>query len=627
MPTSQTKSGVATIGTKTFKTLEIPDYGTFCILEDSVGGITEKLSLIPLDKAKAELKRTPSVKLKPAAILKLPKHGKEDEVLREFVALGISESLGFTTTKRQFVMHEGKAALFVPFDTIKLMDDYAVGETQRMFVPSSLKRIPTILDTYLHHSTIKPVGNGLHADSLLDDFGKTMAFFYLCNDTDFMGGYNQNKAIKEGKALYIFDQIFSGKDKMEFDTRLSLVPFGFGRHFRHNQGRNRSIIEDSSFEKKFQGVVALLNHKQAILDFLDKLPEQERFGKTIATIKDKINQRMNTLFKRFPRLLGEKISAKHFLDKDQQDLIKHSLMLEKLVNHPVLFSADGRPYKFPWTNRHTNTIKDISMEGDMVVLTFDKLGLDLDGLRDILKAASINTDHCSFNGPKKTIKIPLNELKKINESCMAREHADLDTTHDYLSNVSISVLKKSYPKDDFKKIEPLLFKCRLEIDKANPPSTALEKANVILTALDRVQSHQKTKDLGLSNGSLKSIELKLHMELQKRLRILFPEHDLNSAFEAAKKLDLVDDFHQGLMTFANAKTPDPTALKAYLDQYILHADAATTYDECKTESETLKSWPPSINTSLPSQTEATKDESEREGESGSQGPGLSTPHD
>lgn len=114
-----------------------------------------------------------------------------------------------------------------------------------------------------------------------------MAFSYLCNDTDFIGMNNQNKAINDKNELYIFDQVVMSKEKMSFDTRLNLVPIGLGRHSRHNQGRNRSIIEDSSFDTKFDGVSRLLLCKNDIDSMLDNFLQSH--SQKISQIKNSIN--------------------------------------------------------------------------------------------------------------------------------------------------------------------------------------------------------------------------------------------------------------------------------------------------------------------------------------------------
>lgn len=190
----------------------------YCRIIEKVSGVTEKIPLVSftavdknLHKLLIDMPTTvdsyinnkSQYALPMQAILKLPKKIKVfktpilTEVQREALALDISEMLGFKTTgHKMLISHNGEPRLFVPFDNIKQLKEFASAEK----LASAENKID------VNDSTIKPVGEGLLPDQTIEDFGKSLAYFYLCNDPDAFGGYNQNKALINDKYFYIFDQ-------------------------------------------------------------------------------------------------------------------------------------------------------------------------------------------------------------------------------------------------------------------------------------------------------------------------------------------------------------------------------------------------------------------------------------
>ena len=265
------------------KALTIPNESSgkkrFCILDEPAGGVTEKISLIALESVHSQLtnlnnsvltsvssylKGRADFKLNTEAILKLPKHGKIEEVQREAMALNISRTLGLTTTQLTMVMHNNQPALFVPFDRIKLLNKFASGQIKKANFGFSNQ-------TYSHYSIINAIGSGLQADKFIEDFGKAIGFIYICSDPDAIGGYIQNKALIDSELLYIFDQVFMPNDKLGLDSRLSLQPIQLIlKHSRHGQGRNRSLIEDSSMVQKFNSILQLQQKRQLLIQLAER---------------------------------------------------------------------------------------------------------------------------------------------------------------------------------------------------------------------------------------------------------------------------------------------------------------------------------------------------------------------
>ncbi len=589
----------------------------FCILAEAAGGVTEKLSLIPLNEVKTQLKNlqgfNPTTldsysqnrdefKLSTKAILKLPKHGSTIEVQREAIALNISRILGFNTTKSTAVEHNGKAALFVPFDPIQLLKEVAMGEEHTTILPSSFSfsGLKKIGEKYLHYSTVVPVGNQLNADQIINDFGHIMAFSYLCNDTDFIGMENQNKAIK-GCDLYIFDQVVMTNDKMEFDSRLNLIPVGWGKHSRHNQGRNRSLIEDSSFDSKLDSISNLLNHQEEINLMLDYFyfthfiktseiktalrsqnsqPLQQQLNELtillddVTDIKKTINDRIKNIFQNFPTINDKPMNPQLF--SANKDLIKHSLMLEKLVNKPVLFANDGRPYKNPWTYRNTNKIDSIKEQNGMAFLSFSNV--DVNDLASVLKQLDINIKSCKWSDSEKTLGIPTSELEKIHENNFFPEHCPINPKVNYLEN--FFEISSAYPEKDRTLFIELLNNYQYDLNSADKPEKQIKTLSKLLDNL-----YNKLPQEG-NPGLLKHLELTIQMHTQQQLRKLLPElaAHIAPAFEAALKLDRVKDFNAVLLSYAQNPHQNKVHLIAYFDSCIGHAKITTDYNRGKIES-------------------------------------------
>ena len=357
---------------------------TYCTLAESAGGVTEKVSLVRLAKVTEQLGRLRDTdvadvdayiahrgnyKLSTEAILKLPKHGSIEEVQRESMALNISRILHLDTTSSSMVSHNGKPALFVPFENIRLLKDFAQGKT---FTPFGSSK------SYEHYSTINPVGEGVQGDSFVEDFGNALGLFYICSDPDSIGGYNQNKALRDNRSLFIFDQVVMPSDKLKLDSRISLQPDDIIMgHTRHGRGRNRTLIEDSSFTAKFDSIVEILRQQERIYKYANRTialytNEIERINRDLGRLHTPLQDKeLKEQKAQFGALLKDAINLREAvksridkigttLPRRSRDLsnndICQALVLEKLVHNPRLFTDLGRPYKNPWTTRQDNPV-------------------------------------------------------------------------------------------------------------------------------------------------------------------------------------------------------------------------------------------------------------------------------
>lgn len=368
----------------------------YCELPENVGGVTAKATLCGVSKVRDSLAVINSLdageiasdylesreafKLSVDGMLKLPKHGEVEEVQREAIALNLSKRLGHKTTENVMVSYQGKPALFVPFEQIELLKCMAEGEERRAF--------DKFWKTYFVASTIKPVGEGHFSDDVLSSFGCEQALFFLCGDPDFIGGYNQNKAIfynrdLHGEAtsnrLFVFDQVVKPDETFVLGIDLNLVPTS--EKTRHVMGRNRTLINDSSYRDRVQGLFAAIDMAQFLIDELQGQIDEQRalvdspeargqsFTKHTRTMLKDTDDLRKKLKRRCDVLRNIVVShplAPLIKEKRMtRDQFKQALLVERLLNRPRLFDQYGKPYKYPNT-----TVGDISVIG------FSEVGSD-----------------------------------------------------------------------------------------------------------------------------------------------------------------------------------------------------------------------------------------------------------
>ena len=556
------------------------DGKTYYTLAESAGGVTEKVSLIDEATVLSKLATLnnselstdsfntnevhKTFKLSTNAILKLPKHGVIDAILKspnrgkvtevqhESMALQMSRILGLTTTQSTLVNYNNKPALFVPFDNIRLLSDVATGKTMHAALSSK---------TYTHYSTLNPVGAGLQANPIIDDLGHSIGLFYLCSDTDAIGGYNQNKALK-GNHLFVFDQVFSLDDKLGLDSRLSMQPTKWlTKHTRHDQGRNRMVIEDSSIDTKFKALMDLKGKRGELKDYcsqiinnhqqtLAMLQQEKRQGKDVQAdikltktlLRDakkvlvKLEQRLDKIDTIFPKIKGSLSNSASFL--------KPTLILEKVLNRPVLFASDGRPYRNPWTQRNPLRATNISEDADpnFVRIRFNK-SIPLDVL-DLLRKKTGHDDSPTRSWFK-TIRILKDDLMKLQENIYFPEHdKDFDpnakTTH-YLDIDDLKLIKKGYQGRCNENVIDLIKYYNSSMLKFTDENK-LQCINAVESKL--IELKEKSDDKGFIQHILK----KYHLDVQQKLQALMPEEqkpkNIDEAFKAALKLDQVSVFNQ-----------------------------------------------------------------------------------
>lgn len=604
--------------------ITIPDEqggsSTYCSLAEAAGGVTEKVSLVSLATVTSQLgglrdtdvssiddylNNRGDYKLSTEGILKLPKHGNIEEVQREAMALNLSRTLGLDTTRSSMVSHDGKPALFVPFDNIKLMSEFAQGKTFEAFEPLKKEK-----KTYQHYSTLNPLGSGLQSNRYIDDFGDSFALFYACSDPDSVGGYNQNKALRNNRSLYIFDQIIMPSDKMKLDSRLSLQPDEFiKKHTRHGQGRNRTLIEDASLTAKFESLKRLLAQRDRIyaiatatadrhqreierLEGLLSNPHLNEKGrqalgeqkkqvtalkKDAIDIRNAIINRIDKIYSVLPKIREgqqHRISMEH---------MKQALVLEKLLHNPSLFTDDGRPYKNPWTYRQGNPVKTMELlPNGHFLLKFDsKLSTKM---LDFIKRHG--GDSIGLHSSK-GIEISEKKLLSLRETMLHPEsQMQMQRGVNYLKFDDLNQIGMAYGKGHRTRILNLLDNYIGVMSK--PTYNQEQKLSAIRNVAIRLQRYINTaQDKGFGMHVLK----KLHFDIQQRLQKMIPSKDkpehLDEAFSAALKLDRVDMFNKVMAEAIRHNRVNSLDFQDFLQTCIDEAAQASNHIEAVEASNTI----------------------------------------
>ncbi|KTD09253.1 coiled-coil protein [Legionella gratiana] len=585
----------------------------YCMLEEDIGGVTEKIPLVSLKSVKKQLRNLcecsinlriddyyaarEQYKLCTEAIIKLPKRGDIREVQHEAMALNISRLLGLDTAITISITYNDHPALFILFSDIRLLSEFSSGKTFTSWLSGK---------TYTHYSTIKPIGEGIEADCFIDDFSNALGLFYICSDPDTLGGNCQNKALKGGKSLFIFDQSLMDTDKFILDSRLCLIPGEFLRkHTRHGIGRNRTIIEDSSFNSKFASIMRLKTLKDKLIQYanhvtwqhhqkitkiqrkLQKNQSHEKYTrlttqlnnliileKDAEILKTKIQERIATIENLLPQTTGEINSIE----------IRQALIFEKLMHNPILFSDDGRPYKNPWTYRQFNTIKQIDdLRNGYIQLTFtDKISA---AMVEFIKRRS-KSDSIIINSVK-TVLISKEQLMLLNENLLHPEHQlILDPSINYLDLMDLTVIKEAYNVGNRSHVINTInsYHTKMDCDTLSVD----EKITLIAETENQLKAYLTTAyDKGFCKHVLKKFYFDVQQQLQKFIPTLEIPAQLNNAFIAALQLDRISEFNTVVMEAIKYDKTNDSQFICFLDNCIQRVNNTRNYIEAQQESREL----------------------------------------
>lgn len=342
---------------------------------------------------------------------------------------------------RHSVDGELHPSLFVPFGNMQLLTD-------SVDKPGSMKgRLKST-----EHASV-------------EDFGKYSAYFMLCSDPDFIGKNGQNKGLTfnsqtNQRELYIFDQVFMSTENFGLDQNLNLIPTNplsklppvVARHF---MGRNKSVINDSSYEEKARSILKLIENKAAIRGIFESIIEQRKQDiekcqsdegqlKQLISLKEdaelclkNFNKRLVSLEKHLPKLdTLEVISPKA---KSQNINVRLKAMTAAhLLNNPVLFDSKGQSYRAPYVHQVKYRVNSIVQRGESTTIKFNKrLAKE--------QQALLKQKGFEFMAGEQVCKIKTEDLLKITEeSFYDVQNKQINEDIDYLSAADIEQLAQAY---------------------------------------------------------------------------------------------------------------------------------------------------------------------------------------
>lgn len=610
------------------KPLAIPqDNGSTLIyytLDESIKGATKKIPLISTQQLKQQLtqlcSKAPDLneyqktrryfELKANAIIKCPKHGDVREIQHEAIALNCSRLLKLHTTHSTTINRKGRPALFIPFDKISLLNHYTAGITLNAGFGWQGK-------TYTHYSTIKALGEGMQGDCFIDDFGKALGLIYLCSDTDALGGYCQNKGLINNKSLYIFDQVMMETDKFILDSRFSLQPCQFFmRHTRHGQGRNRTLVEDSLFNAKFESVILLKQSEQKIIQYMNQLIQQhqQRILKINQALSAPLSSEqrkplqlelddLSTLEKDaidLKTIIQERLNQiNHLLPQTQGPIdladIRQGFVLEKLLHLPVLFSNDGRPYKNPWTYRQNNHLMSMTMlDNNKIQLNFSSAIPE--SRVDFIKRRS-TCDSLNYQSEKSLV-INKSQLHLLTEHSLTPEYQLIpNSTIDYLDHKDLEILSEAYGQYDTTPIIKILKEYLLQMkSNSRPLHQKLQCIKETESTLKKLISASEEKGFGMN--ALKKFYFHSQLHLQRWISPNDTQETLNRAFSNALKLDRVSEFQNVLITALSQNQLKHEKVMQFINHCLNGLPSNPTYIQAKKLSKALDDWAKEVKNQL-----------------------------
>ena len=524
-------------------------------------GRSEKLILYSENAMLEAIENTTTPK--PDALLKLPKHGSIKQVQNETMALGIAEcAYGLTTALATMVNFEGKPAIFVPFDDMTPLTKVAAGES----------RVRNDGKVAHENSTLNPIGSGLSPNVFIEDFGNAFGLMYLSGDPDAVGLENQNKGYI-GNRLYVFDQAISTYaerpyfDLFKVDSRLCQTPSTpLTKRIRHTKGRNFSLLEDASTANKFASM-SIENCKR-VVNYCDEVINGYKH-QTYESIKDynqgqylmqgaiEVREAIIARINKYQRMLPTATNV-------DNETLKNTLILEKLLNKPKLYTDLGRPYRnLTTTTPHKLRIINVTgQENDLVNIEFkNKLSSEtIKVLQD-----KLGSNNLVISPNRRSITLDRNLLNDL-ETTFYPEIASEVGSGDYFSQKDIENICATY-NDESQSYTTFVNQYANAMQHASSPEVEICILNTFRKNLKNHESQESNPGLHkhLSKKFEYNIQQKLQEILENRLLQQFSDEDVssfiqtqNQAFASAVKLDCLAEFNSLCIQYA--KHPNNTQL-------------------------------------------------------------------
>lgn len=585
-------------------------------------GVTKKISLISTENLELKLqtflaaninnnkdfkKHYPSFRLTIDAIIKLPKNGDPITTLREASALNLSKSLELKTTDAQMVSYDNKPALLVLFSPITLLSHFTHGELQSTWNANFWSS--TSNTNYLHYSIIKPIGEGIQPDCFIEDFANALPLLLLTGDPDTIGKESQNKAIIDKKYFFVYDQSVEDRDYFTLKSNLTLAPTGWYKNSRHGQGRNRTLIEDSAFMKKFYSLISLhdklkgfFEHMDSEIKALDRNKNDEKlyrfksilsdFSKEEESILTTVKKRIENINAVFPPSLNSTNLSIDYVGK--------ILLLEKLINNPMLYKNNGYPYKNPWTKFNRSLWSSASNTSENQVESFEILD---SRCLQILFKNPVNIEQLSFinrhlnqkNGDliklesQNKVIVTQAVLDKLTEDLLYPEcRFQISPEYRYLNPEDLNQISLAYNQAHKKKI---LAVCRTYVENiARADADEKTKYGFMIGLLQKVKDFKDTlENKGFASHALKRSCFEIARQIQLMIHDSDLKKNLSDAFEAALKLDRIYIFTKIILTGLIHERINSHELNSFLSVCILALLKSNNYEQAKKNSQAIES--------------------------------------
>lgn len=304
------------------------------------------------------------------AMIKLSKR-REDDTIKEMVAMLLARELGYNAANCKIISLQDtsdkiKPALFSIFDTMEPLTEHVAGNNPNR-----------------NHAVLKPIGEGLVANTFIEDLGKYLPFFYWLSDPDAVGKDAQNKGIM-GNQLFIFDTLVVSQ-RLGISEDFSATNLScFWRDLkhwhlfdvsRHHAFRNYSVFQDAAYVNILEGL-------QKINDFwkdengkeqLQQLESDLRGKATLpyTRLADAVNHMITHLDKRLKDMRAVLSDRLELLKETEGPKLVAALdAFEKLISPTTAYSEEGVPLRsLQFLAQNKRVCCSASIVGDRVHIT------------------------------------------------------------------------------------------------------------------------------------------------------------------------------------------------------------------------------------------------------------------
>lgn len=312
---------------------------------------------------------------------------------------------------------------------------------------------------------------------------------------------------------------------------------------------------------KVQDLTNQLEHASSAQrpDLLSKLQDEQSLLEDAKKIKIKTIERIDNISSVLPKMDDSL--------KNQPELQKSTLILEKWLNKPVSFASDGRPYRNPWTQRNTNQVQKIANDknSDYVIIQFNK-NISKDML-DMIKRQTGSDIQLTTNywmRSNTALRVKKSDLLAFKENSLLPEREAIKSSAQYLNADDLNVIKQGYPAN--RDNEKIIAVIKAFNEKQNKTSQTMTS-----TLASFSETEQQLREIiakSADKGFGKHVLTKFQFDVQQRLQNMAPagmREKINDAFNAAIKLDQISTFNTVVAKHAHDNTLSSDKFSIFLN--------------------------------------------------------------